>query len=61
MNLIGKIPKLSMKLIVELGSLSINDDTLKDTVERDNVLTRKRILETIFMRATLDPRSSRGR
>ena len=43
MNLIGKIPKLSMKLIVKLGSLSINDDTLKDTVERDNVLTRKRI------------------
>ena len=32
-----------MKLIVKLGSLSINDDTLKDTVERDNVLTRKRI------------------
>ena len=42
MNLIGKIPKLSMKLIVKLGSSSINDDTLKDTVERDNVLTRKR-------------------
>ena len=40
--MIGKIPKLSMKLIVKLGSLSINDDTLKDTVERDNVLTRKR-------------------
>ena len=32
-----------MKLIVKLGSLSINDDTLKDTVERDNALTRKRI------------------
>ena len=40
--MIGKIPKLSMKLIVKLGSSSINDDTLKDTVERDNVLTRKR-------------------
>ena len=32
--MIGKIPKLSMKLIVKLGPLSINDDTLKDTVER---------------------------
>jgi hypothetical protein len=46
--LIGKIPKLSMKLIVKLGSLSINDDTLKDTVERDNALTRKRILVDYF-------------
>ena len=46
--MIGKIPKLSMKLIVKLGPLSINDDTLKDTVERDNVLTRKRIRVDYF-------------